>query len=449
MQNLYKMGLLRDGKINEEDIRGESFSTIYDGKAVSTATYGRDSHTKIMKNFANQKRKDFKKKYGLSEAEYIEKMELNQRIYESQIDFLHSLAKIDGEFKMKSTSTRSSIKKVSKAKKRTDEERNSVDSAVKNLKEWSSLVQEYMNVMSSIKDTFVDKHGMESPKLEGVPRSLLVDPAAVSAYKQLDLLIEDIEKKLEKIAKDGSKFKRTNFIHPQVSKGKFVTNSRGRKVNKKIRIDKLMSNAMGSISLIKGAIFEAAIANALYDEASDIVKEVYSMGAEKGAVVEKGDNTMIEMKRSKTDVAFKDKNSLVINISAKNQPSSKEGGVVTSLLATNLARYIALVHLNDLSSQKLIGLIETNRKEINKSGELNLFFSAIIADLAIGSGDVDRIDFIAFNDEIIGLSDYYELIIDKMNIRFGKVGEVDTDILTGKTSLDILKNNPSVQVREK
>lgn len=174
----------------------------------------------------------------------------------------------------------------------------------------------------------------------------------------------------------------------------------------------------GYISSAKGIAFEIAVANALYKATGDIVDGVEMLGSASGVTFKDSKGGKIgNISTSKTDVAYKEKQGFMVNLSLKNQKKGSAKPIETKFLSSSLSRYLQLVTTNNVEAQLLVGGFATNREEFNNiNSELNLFLAALVADMAIGSGGADKIDFIVFNNGIMGLGDYYREVSDSISL---------------------------------
>lgn len=425
--NLYELGYMKkDKKISPEDIRDQSFFTIYDAKQSEQYSFGGNTHEQIMESYAIRRERDFQMKFRMTPSEYIEKAQLNQILFESQKDFLREMDQANESYKKVARRVGSSLKELENLKASALENEKKIEGIYRDIKAWEKVTQQYLDTIATVGDTFAESEGLNSANLSGqTPKGLATDPGAAAAYDKAYLLLEQLAKRTEAIGADASKLKKLNLVVPKTTNQGFVRNKKtNRKVNTKVPLADSLSKMQGFLSLTKGIAFEVAIANALYDTSSDIVKEVLMLGSAEGVTVKDNKGGAIaKMSTSKTDNAYVDQQGFQVNLSLKNQKKDNLKPVTTKFLSTSILRYVALVGTTELSQKLLIGLLGGG--ETRKKGtEINLFLASLVADMAIGSGAEDKVDFIVFNNGIISLGEYYRLVTNNIFIE-SKLSELE------------------------
>lgn len=441
MINLYQKKLVKDGKVSEDLIRGESFFSIYNAKQSTRYTYSPGIEKKIMENYAVRKEQDFKSRVGISANDYLEKSSLHQEIFDSQKKFLDEMEQQDLKFKKATATVTGSLKDFIELQENTKLNKTQMAKLLADIKRWEKTTQRYLNTMSKVGNSFANQHNLKVKNISGqTPRGLAVDKKAVTSYEKASLLLGEMRKNMDVLEADVNKVKDLKIVTPVVKGGRlgynFDKETKIKSYSDEKEAAKLMMEGMGGyISSTKGIVFEVAVANALVETGNKMIGEVLSLGSAKGITIRDSNGRRIgeDMRTSKTDVAYKDSGGFQINLSLKNQPITDTKKVSTSYLVTSLARYLSLVSESEYQSSVLAGILLTSDTIKSKNSMENIFLSALIADMAIGSGGVDAVDFLVFNNGIISLGDYYREVTGGLGLT-AKLSEKQTigSLLAGR-----------------
>lgn len=422
-ENLYQLGYLSNTKkkITGEDIKNQSFFSVYDAQQSEKFSFGAGQHLRIMASYATKRDNDFKNKFGMTQDEYAAKANFQQMIFEEEKDFLKEMSEANTKFRKKSGQMRKTLADLAELKNSADQNQATLNQITKNLDSWRQVTQEYLDVMANVGDVFADSKGWTTSNISGqTPKGYYTSPSALTSYEKASLLLDKMDERMKAIGGDVQKLKKMNLTTPVVRKGKIVKNKKTKRtLNDTKSLNQRIRNSMtGYISSAKGIAFEIAVANALYKATGDIVDGVEMLGSASGVTFKDSKGGKIgNISTSKTDVAYKEKQGFMVNLSLKNQKKGSAKPIETKFLSSSLSRYLQLVTTNNVEAQLLVGGFATNREEFNNiNSELNLFLAALVADMAIGSGGADKIDFIVFNNGIMGLGDYYREVSDSISL---------------------------------
>lgn len=411
MINLFESGAATSrATIRESVIKSESFFSMYDAKQSSTFSFGPNIHMKIMEGYAERREQEFENKYGKSPYEFLDEASIHQDIYDSQKDFLSLMDRENEKFVVKMNNAKTSLKELGEMKNKADRNEAKVKRLLKDIKEWESATQNYLNVMSEVGDSFADAKKISIQNISGqTPKGLALGTNALTSYEKASLALKEVRKKVKEIESDVNAIDDLGIVYKKVSGGKIV---RG-KEHKSLDVD-LLDSMRGYISSAKGIIFEIATANALHDTANEMVKEVLMLGQADGVKIKSSSGKQIsQMKTSKTDIAYVDgKTGFQVNLSLKNQPKTSLRATRTGFLTTNLAQFLTMTTESEYQERLLGSYLLINKRD----PAMNLFLSALVADMAIGSGGIDKVDFLVFNNGIVSLSDYYRSMSGKIRM---------------------------------
>lgn len=450
--NLYKLGYMSDNIITESEIAAQSYYSIYDAQQSSIFSFGGDIHRRIMESYAERREKDFISKFGKTPQQYLEDSMIQQDIFESQKDFLRDLENMDVKFKKVSSQAKRSLDDLKKIKADADANSAQLETIIKDIKNWEKTTQEYLDLMATVGDSFANTQQITTANISGqTPKGLAMSGNALTSFEKASLLLEKTRENIEKIGADVKKLKRASLTTPVIRGGNIVKNKKTNRIrNDRKSLNSVIQNSMGGyISSVKGIIFEIAVANALNDTANDLVEEVLMLGQADGISVKDSQGKQItSMKTSKTDVAYKDKKGFQVNLSLKNQKHDSGEPVKTSFLSTSLLQYLRMVGTSEESQKLLIAGFNSNPNFNAKTSAINIFLASLVADMAIGSGGVDKIDFIVFNNGIMSLGDYYRNLTGKVSISV-KIKNKDNinSILGANGSVSDVSGSLSVSVR--
>lgn len=451
--NLYKMGYMADSTITESEIAAQSYYSIYDSQQSSVFSFGGDVHKRIMESYADRREKDFISKFGKTPQQYLEDSMLQQDIFESQKDFLRDLANMDVQFKKASSQARRSLNDLKSIKADADANSAQLGTIINDIKNWEKTTQDYLDLMATVGDTFANTQQIKTSNISGqTPKGLAMSTNALTSFEKASLLLEKTRENMEKIGMDVKKLKKAKLTTPVIKGGSMVKNRKtNRIVNDRKSLNSVIQNSMGGyISSIKGIIFEITVANALNDTANDLIKEVFMLGQADGITIKDNRGKQItSMSTSKTDVAYKDNQGFQVNLSLKNQKHDSGEPVHTSFLSTSIVQYLRMVGTSEESQKLLIAGFNSNSNFNAKTSGINIFLASLVADMAIGSGGVDKIDFIVFNNGIMSLGDYYRNLTGKVNI-FAKIKNKDkiNSILGANGSITDVSGTLKVTVRD-
>lgn len=418
--NLYELGYMSDSIITESEIAAQSYYSIYDAQQSSIFSFGGDIHKRIMESYAERREKDFISKFGKTPQQYLEDSMIQQDIFESQKDFLRDLENMDVKFKKVSSQAKRSLDDLKKIKADADVNSAQLETIINDIKNWEKTTQKYLDLMATVGDTFADTQRITTSNISGqTPKGLAMSGSALTSFEKASLLLEKTRENMEKIGTDVKKLKRASLTTPVIRGGNTVKNKKTNRIrNDRESLNSVIQNSMGGyISSVKGIIFEIAVANALNDTANDLIEEVFMLGQADGISVKDSQGKQItSMRTSKTDVAYKDKKGFQVNLSLKNQKHDSGEPVKTSFLSTSLIQYLRMVGTSEESQKLLIAGFNSNPNFNAKTSAINIFLASLVADMAIGSGGVDKIDFIVFNNGIMSLGDYYRNLTGKVSI---------------------------------
>lgn len=450
--NLYALGYMSDSIITESEIAAQSYYSIYDAQQSSVFSFGGDIHKRIMESYAERREKDFISKFGKTPQQYLEESMIQQDIFESQKDFLRDLENMDVKFKKVSSQAKRSLDDLKKIKADADANSAQLETIIKDIKNWEKTTQEYLDLMATVGDSFANTQQIKTANISGqTPKGLAMSGNALTSFEKASLLLEKTRENIEKIGTDVKKLKRASLTTPIIRGGNTVKNKKTNRIrNDRKSLNSVIQNSMGGyISSVKGIIFEITVANALNDTANDLVKEVLMLGQADGISVKDSQGKQItSMRTSKTDVAYKDKKGFQVNLSLKNQKHDSGEPVKTSFLSTSLLQYLRMVGTSEESQKLLIAGFNSNSNFNTKTSAINIFLATLVADMAIGSGGVDKIDFIVFNNGIMSLGDYYRNLTGKVSISV-KIKNKDNinSILGANGSVSDVSGSLSVSVR--
>lgn len=450
--NLYELGYMSDSIITESEIAAQSYYSIYDAQQSSVFSFGGDIHKRIMESYAERREKDFISKFGKTPQQYLEDSMIQQDIFESQKDFLRDLENMDVKFKKVSSQAKRSLDDLKKIKADADVNSAQLKTIINDIKNWEKATQEYLDLMATVGDTFADTQRITTSNISGqTPKGLAMSGNALTSFEKASLLLEKTRENMEKIGADVKKLKRASLTTPVIRGGNTVKNKKTNRIrNDRKSLNSVIQNSMGGyISSVKGIIFEIAVANALNDTANDLIEEVFMLGQADGITVKDSQGKQItSMKTSKTDVAYKDKKGFQVNLSLKNQKHDSGEPVKTSFLSTSLIQYLRMVGTSEESQKLLVAGFNSNSNFNAKTSAINIFLASLVADMAIGSGGVDKIDFIVFNNGIMSLGDYYRNLTGKVSISV-KIKNKDNinSILGANGSVSDVSGSLSVSVR--
>ena len=450
--NLYELGYMSDSIITESEIAAQSYYSIYDAQQSSVFSFGGDIHKRIMESYAERREKDFISKFGKTPQQYLEDSMIQQDIFESQKDFLRDLENMDVKFKKVSSQAKRSLDDLKKIKADADANSAQLETIIKDIKNWEKTTQEYLDLMATVGDSFANTQQITTANISGqTPKGLAMSGNALTSFEKASLLLEKTRENIEKIGTDVKKLKRASLTTPVIRGGNTVKNKKTNRIrNDRKSLNSVIQNSMGGyISSVKGIIFEIAVANALNDTANDLVEEVLMLGQADGISVKDSQGKQItSMKTSKTDVAYKDKKGFQVNLSLKNQKHDSGEPVKTSFLSTSFLQYLRMVGTSEESQKLLIAGFNSNPNFNAKTSAINIFLASLVADMAIGSGGVDKIDFIVFNNGIMSLGDYYRNLTGKVSISV-KIKNKDNinSILGANGSVSDVSGSLSVSVR--
>lgn len=418
--NLYELGYMADSTITESEIAAQSYYSIYDAQHSSVFSFGGDIHKRIMESYANRREKDFISRFGKTPQQYLEDSMIQQDIFESQKDFLRDLENMDVQFKKVSGQAKRSLDDLKKIKADADANSAQLKTIINDIKNWEKTTQNYLNLMATVGDTFANTQQITTSNISGqTPKGLAMSTNALTSFEKASLLLEKTRENIEKIGMDVKKLKKSKLTTPVIRGGSMVKNKKtNRIVNDSKSLNSVIQNSMGGyISSIKGIIFEITVANALNDTANDLVKEVFMLGQADGITIKDNRGKQVtSMRTSKTDVAYKDNQGFQVNLSLKNQKHDSGKPIQTSFLSTSLIQYLHMVGTSEESQKLLIAGFNNNSNFNAKTSGINIFLASLVADMAIGSGGVDKIDFIVFNNGIMSLGDYYRNLTGKVSI---------------------------------
>lgn len=450
--NLYELGYMSDSIITESEIAAQSYYSIYDAQQSSVFSFGGDIHKRIMESYAERREKDFISKFGKTPQQYLEESMIQQDIFESQKDFLRDLENMDVKFKKVSGQAKRSLDDLKKIKADADANSAQLETIIKDIKNWEKTTQEYLDLMATVGDSFANTQQIKTANISGqTPKGLAMSANALTSFEKASLLLEKTRENIEKIGTDVKKLKTAKLTTPVIRGGNIVKNKKTNRIrNDRKSLNSVIQNSMGGyISSIKGIIFEITVANALNDTANDLIEEVFMLGQADGITVKDSKGKQItSMKTSKTDVAYKDKKGFQVNLSLKNQKHDSGEPVKTSFLSTSLLQYLRMVGTSEESQKLLIAGFNSNPNFNTKTSAINIFLASLVADMAIGSGGVDKIDFIVFNNGIMSLGDYYRNLTGKVSISV-KIKNKDNinSILGANGSVSDVSGSLSVSVR--
>lgn len=451
--NLYELGYMSDSVITEAEIAAQSYYSIYDAKQSSVFSFGGDIHKRIMESYAERREKDFALKFGKTPQEYLEESMVQQDIFESQKDFLRNLENMDVKFKKATSQARMSLDDLKKIKADADANSAQLETIINDIKNWEKTTQEYLDLMATVGDTFADTQQITTANISGqTPKGLAMSANALTSFEKASLLLEKTRENIEKIGMDVKKLKKAKLTTPVIRGGNLVKNKKTNRIrNDRKSLNTVVQNSMGGyISSIKDIIFEITVANALNDTANDLIEEVFMLGQADGITVKDRQGRQItSMKTSKTDVAYKDKKGFQVNLSLKNQKHNSGKPIKTSFLSTSLLQYLRMVGTTEESQKLLVAGFNSNSNFNAKTSGINIFLASLVADMAIGSGGADKIDFIVFNNGIMSLGDYYRNLTGKVSISV-KIKNKDNinSILGAKGNIADVSGSLDVSVRD-
>lgn len=446
-----------NSKVSIETVQDLTYYSVFNGTKSNPFSFGDTGSNvkKIYQGYAEKETSRFLGKFGKTPEEFLKETKIAQLIYDGQRDFLESMEKADVEFKKATISTKpmsgKELKELIKNKESAEKE---LEKAFATLKKWEQATQKYLDVMSTVDATYAKGHrsGYEvkhSKSPSGQPiESLRLDSKAFTSYESARIMVSEMEKIMTQMGQNIHQIPDLKLVRYKVSKGEFAKTPKGNKMQETLKIEDLSRKMEGFINSIKGTIFEIAAASALEQAVGQIFSEIQMMGNEKGVSVK---DSGVQFKTSKTDVKATTMSGLNVNLSMKNQAYREMGGRGTSAMASTLYNMIRITAQTDIETMQLASVFYTNPEMRKTNSSLNRFLAALVADMAVGSGSGDRIDFMVYKDTIVPMSTYLANLDKKISMTIGnnmKSGDI-YDVIRGVKNISELNAPVYVQVLPK
>lgn len=437
--------------ISISTVRDLSYYSVFNATKQEAFSFGSTENniSRIYQNYAEKEISRFRGKFGTSPEEFLNKTQLAQTIYETQNDFLEQMESADISFKKVSKEARNATTVLKDIQENKANAEQSLQRSLKAVEAWQKTTQEYLDLMAKVDPAYAKNHqgDFEVTKAKtpsGNPiGSLRLDSKAFTSYESASLLLDELEKRISAVGTEVDKIKDLKLVTHKVSKGSFVKTPSGAKKQQTIDFKTAMTKMNGYIASIKGTIFELSVASALESTLNELFTEVKMMGNEKGVKVKESG---INFQTSKTDVKAKIEG-FEVNLSIKNQSHSKLGAFGTKAMVTTMYNMIRLTAQSDIEALQLASVFYTNPEMRKTTSKLNHFLAALVADMAIGSGGNDRIDFMVYNDQIVPMATFLADLDGKVKMTLGNPNNNDIwEVLRGVKSISGLNLTTELRI---
>lgn len=440
------------------------FRGLSGGKGFSRSDYLRigpgdysDDGRPIIRRHAAYEKARFIKKFGMDSEELMEKLGFMQLIYEDENGPGGSLTEMLRTY-------REERPRKGKSPGRYDTDNlERIEDAIekglateKELEEYRKTIEEYFVIYQKMLDSVAEIDGqlgeralnrMRSksvlPGLKRVPSKIPVagqiDTTTITGVINFESMVKSLEDLMHRMDKQGKKISDVDLSYEHYSR-----KSKGdtfRAEDKTTLLSKFHRRVGGHLTNYRGGVFEAGMAYVLAEGANELLKDIGQLGTETGesrnATIEMPHGELYQSSTSKTDVeatvSLDGKHDIKVNFSNKAQ--SYRGGGATKAFDSSLATLLKLVveKRNHYTTLQAAYLGDT--KDIDKAkSEFNKFLGALLVDYSLGGAGGDRIDYMAYEDEMLSLYEYMERI-KKSEIKFSKPGEKPMEKLVEEYSM--------------
>lgn len=421
---------------------GGSGATRSDYMEIRASEY-KDDGRPIIKRHAAKEKARFIRKFGMDSEELMDKLGFMQLIYNDENGAGGSLTEMLRTYR-EERPTSSSANKSEQTSNVYDFDRlKSIEETIekglateKELKEYRDTIEEYVYIYQKMMDSVADiderlgnraLERMESKsqlsEITGIPRGIpmagRIDLTTISAAVNFEERVRALEEVMHRLDKHGNKISTVNIPHKDYERRSYKTKKDAfvGKDGKGISLSNFHRRIGGHLTNYRGGVFEAGMAYVLAEGANELLKGVRQMGDEsgesRGSEIELPFGGLYQMKASKTDVEatveIDGKHDLKVNFSNKAQSSGAREG--TKAFDSDLGTLLRLVVAKEdhYTTLQAAFLGEGSKARLGSS-ELNKFLGALLIDFSLGSSGGDRIDYMAYEDEMLSLYEYMERV---------------------------------------
>lgn len=395
-----------------------SYYSIFNGRKQETVSFGESANgiSQIYLNYAKEEEKRFLKEHRTTAEEFLKESQIAQQVFEGNKELIASMQKDTENLSSRRKSLIKSVSDLRKLQEDAPKKQEYVDKMIRALKDWERASQGFLDNMAQVDTSFAEsaKDKYEIKIAKNIPSGepiggLRLDAKAFTSHENAQAGLKELRKQVENVEKVKGTEPPLKLTVPKYSSAKGTF---GQIQDKTQTIEKFTTSINGSISSVKGTVFEIEVGNALSHATDTILKEIQMLGNAKGVTVDG-----VQFSTSKTDVQAKSKKySENINLSVKNQTYNGPVAKSTALFTGSLYKVIKMVSETERGAMALSSMLIYEKSVGNSTSKLNRFLKALTADFALASGQGDRIDFMVYSNEIIPTSVYLKDLESKLSM---------------------------------
>lgn len=398
------------------DINKLRFSAIYNlqpiGDYSPVDTSSQAGIERIYQNYIARYESDFQGRSGMSPKEYIKESGIQKAALENHQSFIDDMVSKKEVFSVEQKKLKEYVSRILDGTETTVDFNNKYEEQIR---KWSIATQNYLDTLSKVDSLYYDYHQDEQEintiSMDSVSEMFKLEKGQYTTLKTAKSQMALAQQEVEKLNALGSEAY-------QKQSGIVKTTSKSGKNSYRGGVFHNLGALNGSMSSITGFALESQVASGLQKIVGESLSNVSMLGAAEGVTVKLSNGRDLNIKTSKTDVAVTDINGLKINLSIKNQQYSKTKKRTTKLNQSNLDNIIKLVANSREDGDELGGHIMWNINDTKTKNKFRVFLATLTADYAVAMGGQDRVDFMVYNNTIVPLGEYYELLSKKLRLNF-------------------------------
>lgn len=414
------------------DINKLRFSAIYNlqpiGDYSPVDTSSQAGIERIYQNYIARYESDFQGRSGMSPKEYIKESGIQKAALENHQSFIDDMVSKKDVFSVEQKKLKGYVSRILDG---TETTADFNDKYEEQIRKWSIATQNYLDTLSKIDSLYYDYHQDEQEintiSIDGVSEMFKLEKGQYKTLKTAKSQMALVQQEIAKLNALGSEAyqKQSGIVKTTSKSGK--NSYRGGAFHN-------LGALNGSFSSIKGFTLESQVASGLQKIVGESLSSVSMLGATEGVTVKLSNGRTLDVKTSKTDVSVTDTNGLKINLSIKNNRYLGAKREIVKVNQSNLDNIIRLVANSREDGEELAGHIMWNIKNTRTKNKFRVFLATLTADYAVAMGGQDRVDFMVYNNAIIPLGEYYELLSKKLKLNL-------TTSKTEKQLRDYLRDN--------
>ena len=411
-------------KYTLKNFKNIQYNAIYNLKpmeSIKYSEYNGGTKKRIYQNFIKAYESDFMNKTNMTPEKYIEENAIQYNALERNKEFIQEVNSTKNNFQIDNNALQKYVRQVFAGEapdKKVD------PNLISLLETWQKSAQAYLDALTKVDDLYYYANSdKQVKKLSGMPSMMFtLDKSNLTNLQNVQKYLSGLESATEKVRAKGIEASNlTDFIvagTPLIKKSEKTSNGKTETVSGSI--DKVY----GSLISLMGYSLEAAVASGLQHAVGEAIQSVSMLGSAKGVNTVLYNGTPLKIRTSKTDVVMKSNEGIDINLSIKNTEFDREKHKPISVNGTGLSKILSIISNTADDADQIGGYAMWNSNKIKGSvSKLSLFLCSLTADYAVVMGGNDRIDLMVYNDRVVPLGEYYELMEQKLRMNISTSGD--------------------------